>query len=123
MPHLKQQQQNIIIAAAGAEELIEDQGGNVTQIYDRVLNGFVVEGVEDVTPLIQDPAIDSVEPNVRLFPQTQYLPAAVDQDLIWIRPSRLQADRTIEKADQILMLQSLTACGFTASRSCCCFTC
>ena len=76
---LEAQQQNIFIAAAGAEELIEDQGANVTQIYDRVLNGFVVEGVQDVTPLIQDPAIDTVEPNFLVFPQTQYLPAAEDR--------------------------------------------
>lgn len=83
---LEQQQQNIFIAAAGAEELIEDQGANVTQIYDRVLNGFVVEGVQDVTPLIQDPAIDTVEPNFKVYPQTQYLPTAED---------RLDLDRAI----------------------------
>ena len=59
--------------------MIEDQGGNVTQIYDRVLNGFAIEGVQDVTPLIQDPAIQSVEPNFRAWPQTQYLPAAEDR--------------------------------------------
>ena len=76
---LEKQQQNIFIAAAGAEELIEDQGANVTQIYDRVLNGFAVEGVQDVTPLIQDPAIDSVEPNFKVYPQTQYLPTAEDR--------------------------------------------
>ena len=76
---LEAQQQNIFIAAAGAQELIEDQGGNVTKIYDRVLNGFAVEGVQDITPLIQDPAIESVEPNFRAFPQTQYLPAAEDR--------------------------------------------
>ena len=64
---LGRQQSNIMIAAAGAEELIEDQGGNVTQIYDRAFNGFAVEGVEDVTPLVQDPAIDSVEPNFKVF--------------------------------------------------------
>ena len=83
---LEQQQQNIFIAAAGAEELIEDQGGNVTHIYDRVLNGFAVEGVQDVTPLIQDPAIESVEPNFRAFPETQYFPAALD---------RLDLDRAV----------------------------
>lgn len=71
---LKKQEQNILIAAAGAQELIEPQGGNVTQIYDRVLNGFAIEGVEDVTPLIQDPAVQSVEPNWKDFPQAQYLP-------------------------------------------------
>ena len=76
---LEAQQQNIFIAAAGAEELIEDQGGNVTHIYDRVLNGFAIEGVQDVTPLIQDPAIESVEPNFRAFPQTQYFPTAEDR--------------------------------------------
>ena len=83
---LEKQQQNIFIAAAGAEELIEDQGANVTQIYDRVLNGFVVEGVQDVTPLIQDPAIDTVEPNFSVFPQTQYFPTAED---------RLDLDRAV----------------------------
>ena len=83
---LEQQQENIFIAAAGAEELIEDQGGNVTKIYDRVFNGFAIEGVQDVTPLVQDPAIDSVEPNIRLWPQTQYLPAAED---------RLDLDRAV----------------------------
>lgn len=83
---LEKQQQNIFIAAAGAQELIEDQDGNVTQIYDRVLNGFVVEGVQDVTPLIQDPAIDTVEPNFAVFPQTQYLPTAED---------RLDLDRAV----------------------------
>ena len=76
---LEKQQQNIFIAAAGAQELIEDQGANVTHIYDRVLNGFAVEGVQDVTPLIQDPAIESVEPNFRAFPQTQYFPSAEDR--------------------------------------------
>ena len=83
---LEKQQQNIFIAAAGAEELIQDQGANVTQIYDRVFNGFAVEGVQDVTPLIQDPAIDSVEPNFKVYPQTQYLPAAED---------RLDLDRAV----------------------------
>ena len=83
---LEKQQQNIFIAAAGAEELIEDQGANVTHIYDRVLNGFAIENVQDVTPLIQDPAIESVEPNFRAFPQTQYLPAAED---------RLDLDRAV----------------------------
>ena len=83
---LEKQQQNIFIAAAGAEELIEDQGANVTQIYDRVLNGFALEGVQDVTPLIQDPAIDSVEPNFSVFPQTQYFPTAED---------RLDLDRAV----------------------------
>ena len=76
---LEAQQQNILIAAAGAEELIEDQGSNVTTIYDRVFNGFAVEGVQDITPLIQDPAIDSVEPNFKVFPQMQYFPAALDR--------------------------------------------
>lgn len=76
---LEAQQQNIFIAAAGAEELIEDQGGNVTQIYDRVFNGFAVEGVQDITPLIQDQAIDSVEPNFKVYPQTQYLPTVEDR--------------------------------------------
>ena len=83
---LEKQQQNIFIAAAGAEELIADQGANVTKIYDRVFNGFAVEGVQDVTPLIQDPAIDSVEPNFKVYPQTQYLPAAED---------RLDLDRAV----------------------------
>ena len=76
---LEAQQQNILIAAAGAEELIEDQGSNVTTIYDRVFNGFAVEGVQDITPLIQDPAIDSVEPNFKVYPQTQYFPTALDR--------------------------------------------
>lgn len=76
---LEKQQENIMIAAAGAEELIQDQGGNVTKIYDRVFNGFAVEGVEDITPLIQDPAIDSVEPNFKVFPEMQYFPTALDR--------------------------------------------
>ena len=76
---LEQQQQNIMIAAAGAEELVQDQGANVTTIYDRAFNGFAVEGVEDITPLVQDPAIDSVEPNFKVFPETQYFPTALDR--------------------------------------------
>ena len=83
---LAQQRQNIFIAAAGAEELVQDQGANVTQIYDRVLNGFVIKGVEDVTPLVQDPAIDTVEPNFKVWPQTQYFPTAED---------RLDLDRAV----------------------------
>ena len=73
------QQQNIFIAAAGAEELVEDQGGNVTQIYDRIINGFVIEGVEDVTPLVQDPAIESITPDTRLSIQAQYLPNSLNR--------------------------------------------
>ena len=83
---LEKQQENIFIAAAGAQELIEDQGGNVTQIYDRVFNGFAIEHVQDVTPLIQDPAIESVEPNFRAYPQAQYYPTAED---------RLDLDRAV----------------------------
>lgn len=76
---LVKQQQNIFIAAAGAEELIEDQGGNVTQLYTRAINGFAVEGVEDVTPLVQDPAIDTIEPDRFYSPQAQYLPNSIDR--------------------------------------------
>lgn len=76
---LEQQQENIMIAAAGAEELVDDQGANVTTIYDRAFNGFAVEGVEDITPLIQDPAVDSVEPNFKVFPEMQYFPTALDR--------------------------------------------
>ena len=76
---LKKQQQNILIQADEAEQLVQAQGGNVTRIYDRVLNGFAIEGVEDVTPLIQDPAIQTVEPNWRDWPQRQYVPTGIDR--------------------------------------------
>lgn len=76
---LVKQDQNILIEANEAEELVEDQGANVTSVYTRALNGFAIEGVQDVTPLVQDPAIQSVEPNWRDWPQRQYMPAGIDR--------------------------------------------
>jgi subtilisin len=70
---LIKQDQNILIETEQAEQLVEDQGANVTAVYTRALNGFAIEGVQDVTPLIQDPAIESVTPNWRAYPQAQYL--------------------------------------------------
>ena len=65
---------------------IEDQGGNVTTIYIGALNGFAIEGVEDITPLVQDPAIESIQPNRKIIPEKQYCPNALD---------RLDLDRAV----------------------------
>ena len=70
---LKKQEQMTVIAADRVEQEIEAQGGNVTSIYTRAFNGFAIEGVEDVTPLLQNNAIDSIEPNWNNFPDAQYL--------------------------------------------------
>ena len=67
---LVRQDQNILIETDEAEELLEDQGANVTQIYTRVFNGFAIEGVEDVTPLIQDEAIQVYSPIEIIIPKS-----------------------------------------------------
>ena len=69
---LKKQEQRISIKADEVNEELQEQGGNVTNVYDRAINGFAVAGVSDLSPLINDPAVENVEPNIEVPLDRQY---------------------------------------------------
>jgi subtilisin family serine protease len=70
---LKKQKQEIAIKAEKINEDLEEQNnGNVTQIYDRAINGFAVSGVDNPAILLGDPAVQSVEPDREMPLDRQY---------------------------------------------------
>ena len=69
---LKKQEQRILLKADEINEQLQEQGGNVTNVYDRAINGFAVAGVSDLSPLINDPAVQNVEANIEVPLDRQY---------------------------------------------------
>ena len=77
---LKKQEQRIMIKADEVNEELEKQGnGNVTQVYDRAIQGFTVEDVTDLSPLANDPAVQSIEANTDVPVDAQFISTGLDR--------------------------------------------
>ena len=58
--------------AMKVQEELKEQGGNVSQIYTNTIKGFAVKNVSDLSVLLDDPNIATIEPDKLIVANTQY---------------------------------------------------
>ena len=69
----------VIALADEFNETLQAQGGIVDKVYTRAIDGFSVKGVDNIGPLAFDPAVASVERNMAMPQDAQYIPTDIDR--------------------------------------------
>ena len=70
---------DVIVLAEQFNETLKAQGGSVDQVYTKAIDGFSVKGVDDIGPLAFDPNVASVERNMAMPQDAQYIPTDIDR--------------------------------------------